>query len=269
MNQTQADNPKQACERILIEEKRYNVEHRILPSEIAVVDRMLARSIELADAYGELHSKLHQHAGALRAFLALVLNTAAFWNPEKISEARRARDDLAEVNRQIARKAAELACLLQQRSGLHNTSSFSSGTHYHVCDVIAAAAKDNSLFQGYVQARFEALHTQFDLKYWPTLSEVLQELATDADTADQEASDPLTEAATAATRSSLADFFRALFAAIDENLAYHYNQLPLGFSVTDNTLASLANCALDLSPDDMVDGPYVKRLRQRSRERAK
>jgi hypothetical protein len=31
----------------------------------------------------------------------------------------------------------------------------------------------------------------------------------------------------------------------------------------------LANCALDLGPDDLADGDYVKRLRQRARDSAR
>ncbi len=128
MSAPQSDNPKQICENILIEGKRYNVEHRILPSENAVADRLLARGIELTEAYEELHGKLHVHPHALQVFLGLVLSTAAFWSPEKIAQARTARGDLGDVNQQIARKAAELAGLLQQRSDLHNTSGFSTDT---------------------------------------------------------------------------------------------------------------------------------------------
>ncbi|HRK23036.1 MAG TPA: hypothetical protein PLX06_14555, partial [Fimbriimonadaceae bacterium] len=65
--------------------------------------------------------------------------------------------------------------------------------------------------------------------------------------------------------SSKADFFKALFAAIDENSANSYGQLPRDFKLTDRTLASFANCALDLGPDDLVDDAYMKRLRQRER----
>ena len=60
-----------------------------------------------------------------------------------------------------------------------------------------------------------------------------------------------------------------MFAAIDENSTRHYGPLPQDFRASDNTLASLVNCALELDPDDMVDGPYVKRLRQRARDGAK
>lgn len=265
MSSSQPTNPQQICENLLIEGKRYNNEHHILSSENAVANQLLTRGIELKEAYVELHGKLHAHPPALPVFLGLLLSTAAFWNPEKIQEARSGRGDLANVNRQIARKAAELAVLLEQRSDLHDTSGFSSDTHYHVCRVIEAASKHNYLFKSYVQEHLHALRGRFDLKYWPSLGEFLQELASDAENAVMEAVDPLTAAATAATRPSRADFFKALFASIEENSAENYGQLPRGFKLTDRTLASLANCALDLAPDDLVDDAYMKRLRQRER----
>lgn len=265
MRTFQFTNSKQICENILVEGKRYNVERSILPSENAVADRLLARGVELTEAYEELHRKLHGHPYALQTFLGIILSTAAFWSPEKISDARAARDDLAKVNQEVVRKAVELANLLQKRSDLHDTSGFSSSTHYHVCDVIESAAKGNHLFESYVQEHLEALVTRFDLKYWPTLSDVLRALASDAEAAITEATNPLTAAATAATRASLADFFKALFAGIEENSVRCFGHLPKDFKATDNTLATLANCALDLSADESVDGPYVKRLRQRER----
>ncbi|MCO8611361.1 hypothetical protein KGP95_09825 [Burkholderia multivorans] len=265
MSSPQPTTPQAICENILIEGKSYNIEHEILPSENAVADRLLSRGLELKDAYEELHEKLHQHPLALKVFLELLLSTAAFWNPEKITKARSERDDLANVNRQIASKAEELAELLERRSELHNTSGFSTSTHYHVCDVIEAACEKNYLFQSYVKERLDALTGQFDLKYWPSLGQFLQVIASDAEHASMEATDPLTAAATAATRPSRADFFKALFAAIEENGADNYGQLPKGFKLTDNTLASLANCVLDFGPDDLADSAYVKRLRQRER----
>lgn len=265
MSSVQTVNPQQICEDLLREEKRYNSEHRILPSESTVADRLLHRSIEMKPVYEELYGKLHMHPPALQCFLGLVLSAAAFWNPEKIQEARTARDDLANTNRQIARKAAELATLLERRSGLHNTSGFSSDTQYHCCSVIEAASQHNYLFRSYVQDRLAALRGQYDLKYWPSLSEFIEVLAMDAESAVMSATDPLTAAATAAVRPSRADFFKALFAAIDENSAGNYGQLPRGFKLTDRALASLGNCALDLGPDDLVDDAYIKRFRQRER----
>lgn len=265
MNSSQPTNAQNTCESILTEGKRYNIEHGILPSENAVADRLLARGVELKEAYEELHDKLYPHPPTLKVFLDLLLSTAAFWSPEKIAQARVERDELAGVNRQIARKAEELAELLERRTDLNNTSGFSSETHYHVCDVIEAASGNNYLFNSWVKDRLDALRGQFDLKYWPSLDQFVRTLAADADSASMEATDPLTAAATVASRPSRADFFKALFAAIEENSARNYGQLPKDFKLTDGALASLANCALDLNPDELADSTYVKRLRQRER----
>lgn len=269
MTPSQSINPRQICEKLLIEGKNYNIEHNILPSENAVADRLLARGTELTAAYEDLYNKLYRHRHALKIFLGLLLSVAAFWNPEKILQARGARADLAGVNKQIADKAAELATLLEQRSELHNTSGFSSNTHYSVCRVIEAAGKENHLFQWHVQERLSAISAQFDLKYWPSLSQFLGELASDAEAGSMEAMDPSTAAATFAARPSLADFFKALFASIKENSVHNYGHIPVDFKPADNTLAALANCSLNLGPDNLVSSEYVKRLRQRERDWAK
>src|SRR3546814_15459834 len=73
------------------------------------------------------------------------------WNPEKIALARAARAKLIATNGEIALKAAELEQLLRQRERLHDTSGFSSGTHYHVVELIEAAAQDHYLFRSHVQ----------------------------------------------------------------------------------------------------------------------
>lgn len=263
----QSDNPKQICEQILLDDKRYNIEHHILPTEIAIADRLLARGLELTAAYDELHEKLHHHPRALQTFLGLVLSTAAFWNPMTMKEARSAREDLTEVNRQIASKAAEVADLLMQRENLHNTSGFSCETHYSICGLIKAAGKNHYEFTSRVQNRFEELPAQFDHKYWPTLSDIMLELSRDAENAAPDASDPMTDAGTAGTRASKADFIKVLLTAMEENSARAYGPLPNRLGITDDTLASLMNCALNLDDKDLVDGAYVKRFRQREREK--
>lgn len=265
MSSIQTEKPQQICEQILFNGKQDKIAKNILFSENKVADRLLARGVELKDAYEELHMKLHRHPHALQAFLDVLLSTAAFWNEERIQLARTARTTLINFNQQIARKAAELSVLLQQRSDLHNRSDFSSNTHYHVCDIMKDAAQGNYLFQSYVRDELAKLTYRFDLKYWPTPSAFLQEIADDAERAVVYATDPLTAAATASSRPSLSDYLKALFAAIEENGASYYGPLPQDFSVTDRTLATLTNCALGLEPDDLINDVYMKRFRQRLR----
>lgn len=260
---------RQVCEKILLEEKAYNVEHRILPSEIAIVDRMLANSVGLDEAYEELYAKLHNRPRALHAVLSVVLRTAAHWSPEDIEAARAARSDLDDVNRQIAQQAAELADLLRQRTDLGNTSGFSSDTYHHICDVMEAASERNGLFSAYLREPLDAFRYRFDLKYWPSLDSIVAELASDAAAASSRAQDPLIAVATESRRSSLADFVKALLVAIEQERAHYYGPIPGDFHVTDKTTAALVNCSLDLGPDSPVDSGYVKRLRQRVRDSAK
>jgi len=258
--------PTNVCETALRDIRKYNEDHSIWSSQNRIVDHLLERRPELVRAYGELHGKLASRPHALPEFLRVLLSTAALWSPERNAKARSDRDRLIEVNRDIAEKAGELAALLEERDALHSGSGFYSRTHYHVCNVIAEASAQNSHFRMYVKKPLHALRAQFDLKYWPTMSEFVRVLEDDAYNAKLEATDPLTEAATRATRGSRADFFKALFIAIDENRVREHGFLPNVLKLTDETLASLANCALDLGPDDCVGSEYVKRLRQRERD---
>lgn len=256
---------RETCEEVLTNDRRHNIDQRIWPRSIPIYDRLLARGSELEGAYKEIYNKLHPHPRSLQVFFMLLLDTALEWNPAKNAQARAGRDELIEVNRKIAETASSLAELLRRRSDLHDRSGFHAETHYNICDVMEAAGESNYLFRTGVKEKFFRLSAEYGLKYWPTLGDVMDELASDAADADVQASDPLTAAATEAARPSKADYFKALFAAFEENSGRDSAALPEGFKLTDGTLASLANCVLDSNADDLVDAAYVKRLRQRMR----
>lgn len=261
--------PRAICEEILRKDKQYNVEHKCWPSQNKVIDLLLKRGLELESAYQELHHTLSHRPHALKEFLTLLLSTATLWKPEAMKAARASRDRLIVVNQQIADKASELSNLLGERCELHHHSGFAGNTHYHVCEVIEAAAEHNPLFGMEVGEEFSRLHYQYDLKYWPSLSDFMDELFQDAHDAEIEATDPLTRAATESSRSSKGDFLRAFLAAIEESSARALGRLPSDLRITDNTMASLVNCALDLEEEEMASADYIKRFRQKERERSR
>lgn len=250
--------PTRICEEALRADKTYNIEHEIFPSENRIIDRLLARRLELVDAYAEIHEKLHARAYGIKTILGIVTNVAAFWNPERVADARDARTRLEEVNREIAELAMDLARLLEERTEIGNTSGFASDTHYHIVDVIDAASSENGFYLSHLKDELKSLSSRYDLKYWPSLEEVVRVIGKDADDAGTRATDPLTRAATTGSRGSRADFFKALFQLIKENGDGSHTHIPRNFKLSDNALASLANCALDLGPDDLVDSAYVK-----------
>lgn len=258
--------PVQICEDILRADRAGNIEKDMLPSENKIIDRLLGRRLELVEAYGEIHAKLHARPYGIETLLGSVITVAAFWNPEAVAEARGARERLEEVNDEIAERAADLAGLLEERSELSNTSGFASDTHAHIVDVIDMASNENNHYKLYLKPQLRPLMGQFDFKYWPSLAEIVRAVGQDAGFAGTAATDVLTRAATTGSRGSRADFFKALFEDIKENTAAHHGYIPVRFKLADSTLASLANCALDLGPDDLADAAYVKRLRQRLRD---
>jgi len=255
-----------ACEDLLRQEREYNEERNIWPSQNKIIDRLLDRRVELIDAYAEIHEKLHSHPHALKEFFRALTYTGVSWNPTKNVEARAARDRLIEINRGIVEAAGALAALLEERSELENSSSFHAHGLYHVGEVIEVASAGNYMFEWHLREPLQALRAQYDFKYWPSMAACAAALAQDALTSEVETSNVVTEAATRANRASKADFFKALYANIDEYGAGGHGFISSGFRLTDETIASLANCVLDLSADQGVDGAYVKRLRQRERE---
>ncbi|KNZ33001.1 MAG: hypothetical protein AD742_08505 [Methylibium sp. NZG] len=259
---------REICEKLLKAERANKIEKSILPSEVSVIDRLLERGLEVEDAYDELYSKLSDDPRALHSFFDLLQSVGAFWNAESNQEARTDKARLVAVNKKIERVASSLAKLLNERAELKNHSGFSCNTLYHPVDAIHAGADGNYGYEQYVKEKLEEMTGQFDLKYWPSLGAVIQAIADDAARAAPSPHDALTEAATEGPRAGLADTFRAFFVAIEEGTGRGFGYLPRSFDLTDRSVASLLSCALGLAAEQAVDAPYVKRLRQRQRERS-
>lgn len=259
----------QACETILRKDLEYNQARKIWPSVNHVIKRMLERRNELRGAYDELYESLASHPRALESFIDVFTSTPVVWNPEKIREARQARKELSGINAQIAIAAEELAELLARREEIKETSSFSCETFYHPLDAlnVAAESESNYLFDSYVKKELGAVRCQYDLKYWPSLDAVVEAIGKDAENAEVYARDPATAAATESRRPGLSDFLKAFFVCLRESSVREHGFIPNTFSPSDNTVASLINCALDLDVDELIDGDFVKRFRQREREK--
>ncbi|MET4675062.1 MULTISPECIES: hypothetical protein [unclassified Luteibacter] len=76
----------------------------------------------------------------------------------------------------------------------------------------------------------------------------------------------MTAADAMASRPSRVEFIKALLAGIGENGERNDGRMPNDFKSIDSMLVSLGSCVFDLGAEDLVDGPYVKRLSQRERD---
>lgn len=256
----------QHCETLLREMMESFRAKGIWPNVQSIIDCMLKRRIELMEVYEEVHASLSQKHRALYMFWDVFVHAADGWNPEKNRAARQAREDLISVYTQISELADQLATLLDRRDHLHNHSGFSSSTQSQILDIVHEASEHNGLYESYVKPDVERLLYQFEPKYWPTLSEVIQAIGIDAEMAEVTANDPATEAGTASRKSGRSDFVRAFLPRIDDNRVRECGFIPNSFALSDGSLASLVNCGLGLSVDELVDADFIKRFRQRERQ---
>ncbi|MCD0256828.1 hypothetical protein JWH11_01250 [Xanthomonas melonis] len=261
------NNAQLICEEFLQEQIRRNEVERIVPSESKVARTMLSRGLELRSVYQELEQSLGFDGVEWKVFLEFcVLATGAHWTPEKNIADRSARKRLDKVNEAIAGLADQLAELLEERDEINNRGPFSSDTLYHPVDVIDRASERNGHYQSYLKERLENL-CQFDLKYWPSLSEMVRVIATDAEIANVQSHDSRSAAMSQTSRPSVADFVRAIEEGIAENQHCGLGGLPASFRLSDESIAALVNVLLNLPPESAKDAKYVKNIRERDRRR--
>lgn len=259
---TTLENMTEKCEAILIASRNYNTEKSIWPTDVITINYLLTQSAAMRNVYNELSVLSAQQRAQ---FLDQLVGTLSFWSPENAIEMREARNRLIDVNKKISILAKDLADLLEERSALENQHPFTSNTHYHIANVIKEASRDNYHFRSFLAEPFQALAGQFDLKYWPYLPAVVNEIANDADAAEIYATDPRTEAATSSNRSSKADFVRAILSMIEELKGTPSLYFLGSFGLSDSAMADLVNVCLKLSAEELIDSAYIKNLRHREK----
>ncbi|WP_122550239.1 hypothetical protein [Pseudomonas viridiflava] len=255
------------CESVLREDYQYNAERGILRSTNRLIESLLGRTHELADAYIELGDGLAAEPRALKSFFEMYTAVIQSWNPKKIKQAREDREELTELNMQIAKASEILSNLLSRRTEVKERSGFTCDTYYHIMDVVEGASEGNGLFGSHLKEKLGGLTYQYDLKYWPAINNVVEQIGIDAAKAVTVARDSSARAATEARRPGLADFLKAFEAGLERNGVGNNGFIPDEFSLADSSVASLVNCGLELEADRLIDATFVKRYRQRERER--
>lgn len=252
------------CEAYLKADKQHNLDNKILPSDCAIIDRMLQNRPILIGLYQEIHADLEYDQW--RRVLAAIIYTTAGWNPNHAKQAREAAKRLKELNSEIRTHSDMLSKKMQERTELSEHSGYAANYEYDIVQLIHDSAEHNGHYQSFMKSKLERLRAEYGLKYWPKVHQVVDAIG--AAGAEVSATDELTAAGTRSSRSSKADFFHSLFAAFkseSEGLNGKL-KLPGDFRLSDASLAGTANVVLNIAAEDMIDSDYVKRLRQRQRE---
>ncbi|MCC5074128.1 hypothetical protein JH308_07655 [Xanthomonas campestris pv. campestris] len=259
---------QQVCEDHLREQITNNEEAGICASETKAAQRLLSRSAELKPIYKEIEKSLGLRGLEWKVFLdCCVLATGAYWTPSKNLEDRSSRRRLEQVNTKIAALSFRLADLLDERDSISNTSPFSSNTLYHPIDVMERADQNNFLYRSHLKPELENLTSRFDLKYWPSLADMVRAIGRDAENAEVATNDARTAAMSESKHPSKADFVRALHEGVADNQHSGMGGLPRSFRLSDSAAATLANVLLELPADEMVDAKYAKNIRGRDQRK--
>lgn len=265
-----------ATERIeayLRAERADRLNKKMLPSEVRVIDALLANTLSMETAYTEIIDKAPDGFWTLRPcgipwhhVVNTIVSTAAFFSPERLQATRDALRRVEELSADIERKAHELARLLRARADHCNAHGISRPDDYHPLDVITTAAReteDGYLFDQWVAPLLAPIRAQFGLKYWPRTADYLGALA-HMQSAEAEPTDTRDQAAMDSRQGkSPRDFVRAL----DESLRELTEMFGIRTDLSHRTIAEIANCALALPPDEAMTRESVKALRAYQRRR--
>ncbi|QEO96961.1 hypothetical protein [Xanthomonas oryzae] len=259
---------QQVCEDYLREQIAANEKAQIAFSETKVAQRLLSQSAELRPVYEEVERSLGFHGLEWKVFLdCCILATGAYWTPDKNLEDRASRKRLEKVNVKIGALSAQLADVLTERDDLSNRSPFSCDTLYHPVDVMDKSGQNNGFYLNFLKIELENLTARFDLKYWPSLADMVRVIGLDAEKAEVTADDVRTAAMSESTRPSKADFIRALHSGVSDNQHSGMGGLRRSFRLSDSAAATLANVILDLPPEKMVGAQDAKNVRHRDRRK--
>lgn len=239
----------------------------MLPSDNAVMERLLKGGDDLRGAWNELLKECPRGIYALGLTLEkwqMVINTivdvAAGWSPDRVSETRQAVKDVSALTISIQKKASELADLLRQRTRLCDANSIEKKPmDFHPIDLLETAARVSDYasrygtkhrnFMKYLDGPLTRLTREFGLKYWPTTSDVVEAIA-EAQNGAEFSCDRLSDASIIVRQASTRDFMRSLNQSLSDLLDF---DIDIRFS--DASYAAIVNAACGF--DQTIDARSV------------
>lgn len=254
-------NPTTFCTAFVKDELSDYRQKEIYMSSWSAMSRMIERANELSSAYDEIINAFgyfsKQQCSSVWLLLELIWSSSDFSRGE-VENARYELVELNSLSSEIEALASKLAYALERQSEIYNRSGFCKNDYQSSIDMIFAANEDNYLFRSHVADKLRSLQYQYDLKYWPSRSDVVRSIAEFESVQPEPLHSEYPEAVLKGRASDIKNFVLAFDAAIDEP-----NGLPTGFRFTNNSMASIINVILDLPVDKLATGDAVRVVRNR------
>ncbi|MFC4701520.1 hypothetical protein ACFO4O_15265 [Glaciecola siphonariae] len=232
-------------------------------SEIPVIERILDRFDELTPLWVELNSKLSFNARY--DFIDCVLGLIIFAKPDSFIEARQVAKELHAINTDIANTAGHLADLLSSQSEMSESSGFTSDIYYSIKDPIndAANTAQNYLFESYPKEKLNQLFGRYDLKYWPSLPQIIRAIADNANQADVYANNEITSVGTQSQRASSVDCIRAFYTALGNFTVHDSRMVEKVMTFPNPAIVGLLNIVYDWKDEEILSDEQLKNYKSR------
>ncbi|PMG26654.1 hypothetical protein [Vibrio splendidus] len=259
------NSPRDFCKAFIKRELEDCKESEIWMSYWPIMERMIERACELNTVYEEIIGKYGYSDKQCCAYVWLTLEHVWMSADYAKKEVEKARAELKEINQlseEIETLACRLSAALARQNELFECSGFSKPDYQTVLDMVEEASEHNYLYQSHVSDQIRSLEYQYDLKYWPSRSDLVQSIAEFEERQPEPTHSEYPEAVLKGRSSDIKDFVIAFDAAFDEQ-----NGLPTGFRFGNNAMADIINVILDLSLEKLTTGEAIRVVRNRQRKK--
>lgn len=154
------------------------------------------------------------------------------------------------LNQDIITKAAELAKIMTERELIMNRNAFTLDRTSHIVELMAMADDNEGLYRAYLNETLNNLTYRFEGKYWPALPGILHVDIGFSSESDREI--------ILGRGKAQPNYLRELLGGI-ENVRLGCWGLPEGFTLTYNSLATLATVTLEHIDVISADAVKVRR----------
>jgi hypothetical protein len=264
------DNPTVFCKAFIQRElDSYRCDEPIWMSYWPVMERMIDRADELKLPFQELidafgySDRLEGHSPN-NAYIWLTLEhiwCSYDYRKEDVIDAREDLRELRALKQEIVELASTLADKLQCQSELYENSGFSKPNYQFIDDLIEQASEGNYLYKWHVSEKVKSLTYQYDLKYWPSLADLVSAISRFEDTQPDPAHIQYPGHVINGREPDIKDFVLSFDGHFDEQ-----NNLKTGFRFSNNAVADIINVILDLPVDKLATGDAVRVVRNRFKE---
>ncbi|EPZ8357858.1 hypothetical protein [Klebsiella pneumoniae] len=220
-----------------------------------LIERLLSRESEMQLVWQNIARQALTWQQCYCLLEQIVL-AGRFSRPEIVSRLKDDYRQLEELNRTISKTAGDLAEMILARDAILNRNAFKLERTTHIVELMEMAEDNDGLYRSYLHETLDGLTCRYEGKYWPGLPGILQ--VTAREHPEIECLSESDQTIINGRGKVLPDYLRELFSSI-ENARQGPWGLPKGFTLTDNSLATLATVTLDHTEVISADAVKVRR----------